>query len=594
MKKLLTLAVAALMTVSLAGCGSSKAENKLVVGQDKMNGEFIEGFGNNSYDKSIRDLIHGYNPVIVDNDGNIKWETKVTLKGEPAVKNNKDGSKTFTVTLNDGLKWNDGKPVTANDYVMTYLMRASKSWIDANGNPTGYEIEGYDAFSAGKTETFSGVKMIDDHSFSITIAAKNLPYYWEKNFLWSYPLPAHVVAKDVKITSDDKGAKIAKKDQAAIADYVKNTFLKNPTVTCGPYKFEGFKNQQVQLTLNKEYAGNWEGKKPSIEKITVKAIDMDKDVDTLVAGEVDIVAGAIEAEKIDKVKAQGDKFTISSYPRNGYGNMPISCYYGATKDVNVRQALAYIVDTNKIAQAAMGAYGKPCYSDYGAAQKVYIDNKEWVDKNLNTYSFSIANANKALDKSDYKYEKDGKTPFDAKKASKDYLRYNSKGEVLLISHLGSEKNTITDNIKLQLTKNAPQVGIKYEITVKDFETMLNIYYQKQKAEVKYNVYNMASGFNEVPDPEADYHGKYEKVANFNPYGLNDAELNKVIENLKASKDEKEFSENWKAYQKRWNYLLPTIPTYTNDYYDFAASKVKGFKTTPFRDWANSICNFSIE
>lgn len=123
--------------------------------------------------------------------------------------------------------------------------------------------------------------------------------------------------------------------------------------------------------------------------------------------------------------------------------MPISCYYGATKDVNVRQALAYIVDTNKVAQAAMGAYGKPCYSDYGAAQKVYIDNKEWVDKNLNTYSFSIANANKALDKSDYKYEKDGKTPFVHKKASKDYLRYNSKGEVLLISHLGSEKNTIT-------------------------------------------------------------------------------------------------------------------------------------------------------
>ena len=73
----------------------------------------------------------------------------------------------------------------------------------------------------------------------------------------------------------------------------------------------------------------------------------------------------------------------------------------------------------------------------------------------------------------------------------------------MISHLGSEKNTITDNIKLQLTKNAPQVGIKYEITVKDFETMLNIYYQKQKAEVKYNVYNMATGFNEVPDPEAD-------------------------------------------------------------------------------------------
>ena len=594
MKKLLTLAAALLMTVSLAGCGGEKAENKLVVGTDKMNGEFVEGFGNSSYDKDIRDLIHGYNPVIVDDDGIIKFETEVTLKEEPKVTTNKDGSKTFALTINEGLKWNDGEEVTADDYVLAYALNASKGWLDVGGNPGGYEIVGYEDYSKGKTDVLAGVKKTGEYTFEVTIGSEFLPYYWEKRFVMSNPLPAHVVAPDVKIASTDKGLEVSQKALKDVAVEVKNNYMKKPEVTCGPYKFVSFKNQQVQLEINGEYAGNWQGKKPSIEKIVVKAIDADKNVDTMIAGEVDIVNGVIEGEKIDKVKEAGDAFTISNYPRNGYGNMPIACYYGATQDVKVRQSIAYLIDTNAIASAAMGAYGMPCYSDYGAAQKVYQQNKQWVNENLNTYSFSIANANKALDESSYRFEKDGVTPYDSSKASENYLRYNDKGEELVIDHLGSEKNPITDNIKLQLTKNAPKVGMKYVITVKDFDTMLSIYYTKQKSDEKYNLYNMAVGFSEVPDPEADFHGKYANASQYNPYGLNDAELNKAIEAIKASTSEEEYEENWKVYQKRWNYLLPTIPTYTNDYYDFAASKVKGFKTTPFRNWANSICNYTIE
>lgn len=586
-----------LMAVSMTACGSNSSsnENKLVVGTQKMNGDFVEGLTNNSYDKNIRDLIHGYNPVIVDNDGNIQWETAVTLNGEPTVKKNEDGSETFTVKINSGLKWNDGEAITADDYILTYVIRASKSWIDLNGNPTGYEMVGYDDFSAGKTTTFKGVKKIDDLTFEVTISGDYLPYYWEKNFLWVYPLPKHVIAKDVEIKSNDEGTTMSKEDQSTVADYLVNTFVKDPKVTCGPYVFEGYTNQQVSLKINPEYAGNWEGKKPSIETIIVKAIDPDKDVDTLIAGEVDLVEGVVEGDKIKKAKdeVENEKLIASNYPRNGYGNMPVACYKDPTSDVNVRHAVAYLIDTNKIATAAMGNYGYPCISDYGAAQKVYIDNKEWVNSELNAYAFSVGKANESLDKSDYKFDKDGNA-YDSSKASKDYLRYNSKGEVLTVQHLGSEKNPITDNIKLQLTENAPKVGMKYEVTIKDFDTMLSLYYKKDKSSEQYNLYNMATGFNEVPDPEGDYHGKYADVQNFNPYGINDEELNTCIDNLKASANEEQFVENWKAYQKRWNYLLPTIPTYTNDYYDFASSKVEGFKTYPFRGWANSICDYSIK
>ena len=86
MKKLLTIAVAALMTLTLVGCGGSDSSaSKLVVGTLEMNGDFVEGITNNNYDKDVRDLIHGYNPVVVDADGVLQWQTQVLAEEQKAV-----------------------------------------------------------------------------------------------------------------------------------------------------------------------------------------------------------------------------------------------------------------------------------------------------------------------------------------------------------------------------------------------------------------------------------------------------------------------------------------------------------------------------
>jgi peptide/nickel transport system substrate-binding protein len=407
-------------------------------------------------------------------------------------------------------------------------------------------------------------------------------------------MPSHVIAKDVAIANGEKGVKIAAEDMANIATYTKDEYVKNPTVTCGAYKFVSFQDKQVSLVKNENFVGDYRGEQPKIDQIVIKTLNADKDVDTLIAGEVDIINGVIEGEKIEKAQAD-ENIQTSVYARNGYGNMPIATYYGATKEVEVRHALAYLVDTTKIATAAMGSYGLPCYSDYGAAQKVYVDNKEWVNENLNKYAYSIENANAELDKSSYRFEADGKTPFDVAKASESYLRYNEAGEVLTIAHCGSENNSITDNIKTQLLENAPKVGMKYESTITDFASLLDAYYAKGTGDVTYNVYNMATGYSEVPDPEADNHSKWStNLGGYNSTGIADAELDKCIEAIRACTTEEEYEAAWKDYQVRWNYLLPMIPTYTNNYYDFANKKVAGFKTTPFRNWANEICLFSIE
>ena len=157
MKKLLTIAVAALMTLTLVGCGGSDSStSKLVVGTQEMNGDFVEGITNNSYDKDVRDLIHGYNPVIVDTDGVLQWQTQV-LAEEPKAVENEDGTKTYTVSIKKDLKWNDGEAITAKDYVIAYLARSSKEWTAIGGSGQATDLVGFEAYNEGKTDEFEAI-----------------------------------------------------------------------------------------------------------------------------------------------------------------------------------------------------------------------------------------------------------------------------------------------------------------------------------------------------------------------------------------------------------------------------------------------------
>lgn len=595
MKKLCTLFVAGLMAVSLVGCGDSGSSDKLVVGTSDMNGDFVEGLTNNSYDADVRYLIHGYANVTTDDDGIIMFDTKTTLDGDPEIVDNADGSKTYTFKLQKGLKWNDGKKITAENYVFSSLLRASNEWVKQKSQEnTGEGLVGYDAYHKGETDVLAGVKLIDDTSWSMTIDGSKLPYYWADWYAKIDPLPIHVIAKGAKVVSDDAGSKLDGSMAKAAAKMKK--YVKNPTVSSGAYKFISFKDKQVQLEKNENYKGDQDGNKPSIEKITIKTVDMDKDMDTFLAGDIDVVNGVVEGAKIKKAvaKEKEDGITISHYARNGYGNIPFACYNGATSEAAVRRALNYMIDKNEIATSAMGSYGRTIAGEYGEAQKVFQDNKAWVNENLNTYALSIENANNELNQSSYKFEADGVTPWDAAKAAEGYYRYNAEKQPLLIKHLGSEKNPITDNIKLQLTKNAVSCGIKYEITITDFASMLNNYYAKTDNDEMYNIFNMASSYTEVPDPWQEYASVYAATANANPYGISDAKLDELMTALRSSSTYEEYSANWQAYQKYWNEILPVIPTYTNEYYDFASSKVKGFATTPFRNWAKKICEFSLK
>lgn len=474
--------------------------NKLVVGTPEMSGDFVAGFGSNAYDVYVRTLIHGYGTLAETEFGEFVWDTAVVLDDEPTTETDEEGNKTYTFKLQDDLKWNNGEQITAKDYVAAMLLRSSKDWTSiATSATAGYDLVGYWEYYQGKPagaedldpnytvldKEFKGVRLIDDLTFSLTIDKANLPYFYETVSVSASPIHLKTYLPGFDIVDEGNGAKIVQTTATeSIREVIANTVndpavgqRRNPTVTCGPYNFVQFKDQTAVVELNPYFKGNYEGKVPTIEEIQVKYINQETDVDQVIAGTVDLVTGVIQGEKIEKAK-NSDKVTSVSYARNGYGLLAMTCYAGPTQYKEVRQAIGYLFDRNVFIDDYLQGYGSLVNGPYGEAQWFYQEHKTTLNNVLINYTQNVDKANELLDQSPYKYEKDGKTPFDPKKAKENgkYYRYNADKEVFEINHLGTENNEISVIIANTLKANAWKVGMKFSSDTAGFDVLIDNYY----------------------------------------------------------------------------------------------------------------------
>ena len=88
---------------------------------------------------------------------------------------NADGTVTYTYTLRDGMKWSDGKDVTAGDFAFAWQRAASEEL----GADYGYMFEVVDGYGTDKLN----VKAVDDKTLEVTLA--NMVAYW--NELLAFP-----------------------------------------------------------------------------------------------------------------------------------------------------------------------------------------------------------------------------------------------------------------------------------------------------------------------------------------------------------------------------------------------------------------------
>lgn len=201
----------------------------LVVGAPELNADYINGFGNSSYDVYVKYLLGnyggeaGYATYFSDEAGQFILNPTVTTQ-EPDVTENEDGTKTYTFYLAEDLKWNDGEPITALDYVFGAFFLASPEWMvqGANNSMSGEDFVGFDEYHNGDTRVFEGVKLIDDYTFSITLKAEKLPYFYETAMVAASPTPIHRYAPNLSVVDNElvvkEGYEVTDEDKASIVE----------------------------------------------------------------------------------------------------------------------------------------------------------------------------------------------------------------------------------------------------------------------------------------------------------------------------------------------------------------------------------------
>ena len=181
MKRCFALWLAVLMlTVGLAQAETATRYDTLTIGVlTAPTGAFYSSvFSNNATDIEVRSLLHGANLVTwsADNTGFV-MDTSV-VSGMSAVED-RNKNCIYTIALREDLQYSDGTPITAWDYAFTVLLLTSPAMTELGAGSVYDAIQGVTEYRNGETDRISGISVVDEHLFSITIQGSYRPDFYE-------------------------------------------------------------------------------------------------------------------------------------------------------------------------------------------------------------------------------------------------------------------------------------------------------------------------------------------------------------------------------------------------------------------------------
>ena len=295
-----------------------------------------------------------------------------------------DDNTVWTITLKEGWTFHNGDPVTAQDYVNAWNWGAYGPNA-ADGNYFFSDIEGYDALNPsapdGSTEVpepsaeeMSGLKVIDDQTFEVTLSEPFSQYPLKLMYTVFYPMP--------QVAFDDIDAY----EEAPIGN--------------GPYMMDGSWEHDVQIreVAYPDYAGN----APKADAVTIKIYaDINTAYNDLLAGELDVMSTIPPERKQEAVDQFGDRYI--NVPSSYFGYIGFPTYEEAFANADIRKALSMAIDRQAIIDNILlngtpaddmvapviqgyreGACGEGCQFDPEAA-KALFDEAGGIDGTLDIY-----------------------------------------------------------------------------------------------------------------------------------------------------------------------------------------------------------------
>ena len=239
MKKILALVLALVMCLSLVACGETTNQpaattEGTTAAPAPVSTELSVCLASepDTLDPALNSAVDGATMVSHLFSGLAKWaqneEGALVIVADAATELvegvvNEDGTVTYTYTLRDGMKWSDGKDVTAADFAFAWKRAASAEL----GADYGYMFDVVKGYGTDNKDDLA-VEATDDKTLVVTL--NNAVAYWNELLAFPvyFPVREDVVAKEAWATSPETYVSNGAYTMAAWEHNSLITLTKNP------------------------------------------------------------------------------------------------------------------------------------------------------------------------------------------------------------------------------------------------------------------------------------------------------------------------------------------------------------------------------
>ncbi|MER3449702.1 MAG: peptide ABC transporter substrate-binding protein [Chloroflexota bacterium] len=246
---------------------------------------------------------------------------------------------TYTFYLRPGIKWSNGRPITAQDYEWAWKRNIDPKTASDYAT-TLFPIKNAQAIHEGKANPQTlGVRARDDRTLEVTLEAP-AAYFLRLASTWTmFPLPREAIEK-----YGDKWTEAGN------------------IVTNGAFKMSSWRHQQeIVLERNEDY---W-GKKPTLQRAVYRIFPEGAEEQVLAAYENDEldVARGIPPAQVDRI-LNDPKFKdqIKIFDQSGTMFIAVNNRRPHLRDPRVRKALGMTLERQVLIDRVLKVVAKPAYS----------------------------------------------------------------------------------------------------------------------------------------------------------------------------------------------------------------------------------------
>jgi oligopeptide transport system substrate-binding protein len=322
-----TLATVTACSSSDGGDQTSASGGSISIAQFEPD-HLTPGWGNSNQADIARALFAPLAALDADNNYQLVMAESITTSD----------NKIWTIKIKPGWTFHNGEEVVAQSYVdgLNTTAYGPNAWAE---NYSLTNIEGYDALNPAEGEptskTMSGLKVIDDHTFEVTLKTPNNQLKYELMGTWAWaPLPKAALAD------------LAAYDKAPIGN--------------GPFQMDGTWDNPTSSVKVKAYEA-YKGPKPKVSNIEFKIYSSaDAAYTDLLAGNVDLNGRytAVPGSKLAQVKSDfSDRVVTADQVNTRWLGFPSAD--SRFTDIRIRHAISMGIDRDTITSKIFGGVYTP-------------------------------------------------------------------------------------------------------------------------------------------------------------------------------------------------------------------------------------------